>query len=178
MSLREAAEAILKSVEGEMSSAYNRAHAVCCGRGIDECCGSPEPEWDEADQLVMNTLASIQNALRAALAEAEAPKAEPVAWALAYREDPDDYDHFTTVASTMKRWVEDEDNIAVPLYTHPPKAEAVVNQQMTTEPVELSDEEILALWQPPLEGAVQRPILGKNKILAFARAVLAHGRKR
>ena len=69
MSLREAAEAILKSVEGEMSSAYNRAHAVCCGRGIDECCGSPEPEWDEADQLVMNTLASIQNALSAALAE-------------------------------------------------------------------------------------------------------------
>lgn len=46
------------------------------------------------------------------------------------------------------------------------------------EPIELSDEEILALWQPPLEGAVQRPILGQNKILAFARAVLAHGRKR
>ena len=78
MSLREAAEAILKSVEGEMSSAYNRAHAVCCGRGIDECCGSPEPEWDEADQLVMNTLAPIQNALRAALAEAEAAQATVV----------------------------------------------------------------------------------------------------
>lgn len=37
----------------------------------------------------------------------------------------------------------------------------------------LSDEQILALWSPPLDGAVQRPILGKNKILAFARALLS-----
>lgn len=145
MSLREAAEAILKSVEGEMSSAYNRAHAVCCGRGIDECCGSPEPEWDEADQLVMNTLASIQNALRAALAEAEAPKAEPVG---------DDPSLDPMIANAWDRFT------------------------AALDEAPMTDEEILALWQPPLEGAVQRPILGKNKILAFARAVLAHGRKR
>lgn len=37
----------------------------------------------------------------------------------------------------------------------------------------LSDEQILALWSPPLDSAVQRPILGKNKILAFARALLS-----
>ncbi len=68
---REALESLLAYIEGEMNSAYNRARAVCCGRPGMECCGSPEPEWDEADQLVMDTLAPVQRALRAALAEAE-----------------------------------------------------------------------------------------------------------
>lgn len=93
-------------------------------------------------------------------AEDEAPKTEPAAWALAYREDPDDYDHFTTVASTMKRWVEDEDNIAVPLYTHP------------SEPVELSNEEILAIRDELLPGQGEL-----FDCVAFARAVLAQERK-
>lgn len=41
-------------------------------------------------------------------------------------------------------------------------------------PSPLTDEEILEIWSPSLDGSVQRPILGKNKILAFARAVLAY----
>jgi hypothetical protein len=43
-------------------------------------------------------------------------------------------------------------------------------------PSPLTDEEILELWSPSLGGAVQRPILGRAKILAFARALLAAAR--
>lgn len=36
----------------------------------------------------------------------------------------------------------------------------------------MTDDDILYLWSPPLPGAaVQRPILGRNKIIAFGRAV-------
>lgn len=44
---------------------------------------------------------------------------------------------------------------------------------------EMTDDEILDLWQPHPGGEVRRPVLGKNKVLAFARAVLlAAGAKR
>lgn len=105
MSLRDAVEAILKSVEGEMNSAYNRARAVCCGRPGLECCGLPEPEWDEADHLVMNTLDPVQRALRAALAEAEAPKAEPVAEEVIAMARRYQWLREHTVATGLSQWV-------------------------------------------------------------------------
>ena len=66
--LVEAAEAALGEIEGIMQEAYNSAYPVCCGRPGSECCGSPDPEWDEADQRMMNRLAPHYKALRDALA--------------------------------------------------------------------------------------------------------------
>lgn len=37
----------------------------------------------------------------------------------------------------------------------------------------MTDKQILDLWSPRLDSEVQRPILGKNKIIAFARACMA-----
>lgn len=66
--LVEAAEAALEEIENIMHEAYNSAYPVCCGRVGSECCGSPEPEWDEADQRMTGRLAPHQKALRIALA--------------------------------------------------------------------------------------------------------------
>lgn len=66
--LVEAAEAALGEIEGIMQEAYNSAYPVCCGRPGSECCGSPEPEWEEADQRMMDRLEPHQKALREALA--------------------------------------------------------------------------------------------------------------
>lgn len=37
----------------------------------------------------------------------------------------------------------------------------------------LSDDEIIEMWSPHPGGSIRRPILGRNKIIAFARAVIA-----
>jgi hypothetical protein len=66
--LVEAAEAALGEIEVIMQEAYNSAYPVCCGRPGSECCGSPDPEWEEADQRMMDRLAPHQKALRDALA--------------------------------------------------------------------------------------------------------------
>lgn len=66
--LVEAAEAALEEIESILSEAYNSAYPVCCGRAGSECCGSPAPEWDEADQRLMDRLDPHQKSLRAALA--------------------------------------------------------------------------------------------------------------
>lgn len=66
--LVEAAEAALGEIEDIMQEAYNSAYPVCCGRAGSECCGSPDPEWDEVDQRMMDRLAQHQKALSAALA--------------------------------------------------------------------------------------------------------------
>lgn len=66
--LVEAAEAALGEIEDIMQEAYNSAYPVCCGRPGSECCGSPEPEWEETDQRMMDRLAPHQKALREALA--------------------------------------------------------------------------------------------------------------
>ena|SRR5690554_2346044 len=66
--LADAAEAALGEIEDIMQEAYNSAYPVCCGRPGSECCGSPEPEWEEADQRMMDRLDPHQKALREALA--------------------------------------------------------------------------------------------------------------
>lgn len=42
----------------------------------------------------------------------------------------------------------------------------------------MTDEQILDLWSPRIGDGVQRPILGKNKIIAFGRACSATERAR
>ena len=75
----------------------------------------------------------------------------------------------------------------IPLYLHPPKreesvcpyirstAEGTHHCSLAAEPPRrkpLTDEEVLWLWS----GDVERPVLGKNKVLSLARAVeRAHG---
>lgn len=92
MSLREAAEMALDCL-----LYYNRREAY------------PRPESPTSKTI---------KALRAALAEAEAPKAEPVAW---YHPSGEGYDsafrdHRTVMACTGGDWSE-----WIPLYTHPPE---------------------------------------------------------
>lgn len=66
--LVEAASGALAEIQAVMQEAYNSATSVCCGRGISECCGSPDPEWSEHDQRTMDRFAPHELALRAALA--------------------------------------------------------------------------------------------------------------
>lgn len=62
----------LRLVEEALDEAHNNAYLTCCGRGSGgECCGNPEPEWDEADQRIMDVLAPIHRNLRFALIDDE-----------------------------------------------------------------------------------------------------------
>ena len=42
----------------------------------------------------------------------------------------------------------------------------------------MTDEQIIDLWSPRLGEGIQRPVLGKNKIIAFGRACIAAERAR
>lgn len=42
----------------------------------------------------------------------------------------------------------------------------------------MTDEQIIDLWSPRLGEGIQRPVLGKNKIIAFGRACIAAERTR
>ncbi len=81
----------------------------------------------------------------------EEPEAEPVAWmwkgndGLVYFENSGDPDH---------NWT--------PLYTHTPR-----------QSVQFSDDEIIRKWTGDSEAESVRPVLGRNKIINFARAVIA-----
>lgn len=57
-----------------------------------------------------------------------------------------------------------------------PKAEAVVNQELTTEPAALSDDDIEAIWFDTVRD-MPRGSTNQQIRYTFARAVLAHGRK-
>lgn len=68
--LLEAATESLAEIQAVMQEAYNSATPVCCGRAQNECCGSPDPEWNEYDHRTMDRFAPIERALRAAIAAA------------------------------------------------------------------------------------------------------------
>lgn len=74
--LVEAASGALAEIQAVMQEAYNSAAPVCCGRGISECCGSPDPEWSEHDQRTMDRFAPHELALRAALADLDKQSGE------------------------------------------------------------------------------------------------------
>lgn len=57
-------------IENALNKAYHSAVAVCCGRPGEECCGSPEPDWDDSSKAIMETLGPIHKRLCAALAAA------------------------------------------------------------------------------------------------------------
>lgn len=61
------AEQALDAVRNVLQRAYNSAEPVCCGRAGTECCGSPEPEWSEYDQQIMNDLQPVEEYLSQAL---------------------------------------------------------------------------------------------------------------
>lgn len=73
-------EAMLKAVEGVANAAYHRVSMVCCGKGGQECCGCPEPEWTDEDIAVMDALSPVQRGLSAMLAPAPATVATPSGW--------------------------------------------------------------------------------------------------
>lgn len=73
--LREAADAALSEIQAVMQESYNNATPVCCGRPGMECCGSPDPEWSEFDQRMMDRFAPIERELRAALSASAEGKA-------------------------------------------------------------------------------------------------------
>lgn len=58
----------LEAVQNAMEDAYNNAYQNCCGRGIGQCCGEPEPAWSDADKAIMDALAPAQRELSALLA--------------------------------------------------------------------------------------------------------------
>jgi hypothetical protein len=62
-----AAEQALDAVRNVLQRAYNSAAAVCCGRAGTECCGSPEPEWSEYDQRIIDDLQPVEKYLSQAL---------------------------------------------------------------------------------------------------------------
>lgn len=62
--LRTATDKTLDAIQDALQDAYNNAGLVCCGRGGEECCGCPEPEWDATDQAIMDTLGPIEKQLR------------------------------------------------------------------------------------------------------------------
>jgi hypothetical protein len=121
---------------------------------------------DEAHILEVDIAPKAIIALRTAIAEAE--KQEPVAWknaAIRLGEElssvgPDGYYNMT--ASQWLDWAMDQQPRGKNSLTPPPAAQR--------QP--LTEEEVLNLWA----GDVSRPVLGKNKVLAFARAIeAAHG---
>lgn len=176
MSLREAAQDALEALE--YAWLENEAHPE-----------SPNIINDLRDALVEDTRICTCHpddnppkpcprkfALSQCREAAEAEKAEPVA---------------KNIAAQVPQWKEDGDRLeeAVRKVLNPPAAlpesaelsdedAAIVKawDRFTAElenPSPLTDEEILEMWSPSLDGSVRRPILGKNKIIAFARAVLA-----
>lgn len=60
-------DAIQDALQDALQDAYSNAGLVCCGRGGEECCGCPEPEWDATDQAIMDTLGPIEKQLREAI---------------------------------------------------------------------------------------------------------------
>lgn len=66
-------QALAESVQGTMKAAYCRAKPVCCGDlgPCGECCGAPNPGWDAADELAMDTLRPVYDELAAILREAD-----------------------------------------------------------------------------------------------------------
>jgi len=55
-------------VQGALQESYNSGYPVCCGKSRGtECCGSPDPEWNETDTAVMNILGPIHNKLMDAM---------------------------------------------------------------------------------------------------------------
>lgn len=62
-------QASLSHIESVLSRAYNSASPVCCGqpRG-GECCGSPEPEWNEYDARIIDDLSNAHRTLSSMIA--------------------------------------------------------------------------------------------------------------
>ena len=69
---RERIKIALEAVQNAMEDAYNNAYQSCCGRGIGQCCGDPEPAWSDADHAIMDALAPAQRELSALLSGGEA----------------------------------------------------------------------------------------------------------
>lgn len=103
MSLREAAEMALEALQMRSDATAHKACEALRAALAD-------------DDLVRTAVCCYPHCLKAA--EAEAPKAEPVAW---YRPSEEGYDsafrdHRTVMACTGGDWSE-----WIPLYTHPPE---------------------------------------------------------
>lgn len=72
-------EQALDAVRNVLQRAYNSAEPVCCGRAGTECCGSPEPEWSEYDQQIMNDLQPVEEYLSKALSAPRVPDVDSLA---------------------------------------------------------------------------------------------------
>jgi hypothetical protein len=66
-------ESLLHTVQDALHDAYQNAGLVCCGKSMIDCCGSPLPEWSEADQKIMDVLSPIQRELSALLSASHNP---------------------------------------------------------------------------------------------------------
>lgn len=70
---RKVMEMAREAVGSTLEDAHSRAGLVCCNRPGYECCGSPKPEWSEADAKIMNVLGPIHKAIEERL-RADEPK--------------------------------------------------------------------------------------------------------
>lgn len=75
--LRSSVESVLSEIASALSKAYDSAEAVCCGRGGAECCGCPDPHWDDTNKAIMDTLGPIHERLTAALRPVDSHQSVP-----------------------------------------------------------------------------------------------------
>lgn len=64
---------ILDMVESSIKTAYCNAYPVCCGKGGESCCGSPDPEWSSEDKAVISALEPLQKYISEMLTAAPKP---------------------------------------------------------------------------------------------------------
>lgn len=69
--LEGAAIGALVEIRAIIGEAYNSAYPICCQRPGRECCGNPEPEWQEFDKRMMDRLVPHEQALSSALSNKE-----------------------------------------------------------------------------------------------------------
>jgi hypothetical protein len=103
-----------------------------------------EEVMSRPEHFINQTITALRTAIEAA------EKQEPVAWA-----NINKHGDITHTNNKRMPWSK------TPLYTTPPATQR--------QWVGLTDEEVLHLWT----GDTPRPVLGKNKVLAFARAIEA-----
>lgn len=135
--------------------------------------------WDRAKQIddAADEVLDLINADRQR-------RGEPVAWVTA-----DTVNGQTVNGKPRRIWWENNDGVGMPIYTAPQPAEPVKRpyaqgtalgefgiipmcDQVDDEPMKVpSDADILDLWTG--DTTHSRPVMGKNKVIAFARALLA-----